>query len=153
MLFIEKDLSFSWPFEEGENTYDSDELPMIYISIFADGTVNRSGSINDSLTEIIDSEYNTTIVMGVSEDKLYEQLLEAFSGELIDLSGEHYLTEEEVPPYHLYISIEKEGGEGIYIHYYYSSDSSNIPAVVNEFVKKAASLTEEWGKRAKLESW
>jgi hypothetical protein len=152
IVFIEKDLSFSWPFEEDEETSESDELPILYISIFADGTVNRSGSINDSLTGIIDSEYNTTIVMGVSENELYEQLLGVISQELVDLSGEHYLTEEKVPPYHLYISIEKEGSEGIYIHYYYGSDSEPIPSVAQEFVMKATFLTEEWDRRKTLEN-
>src|ERR1044071_2667156 len=136
IIFIEKDRSF---------TKSSGDLPMLYISLFSDGAVNRYGSINESFTgPVSNSEYESEAVVGVSEDNLYDQLLRAAPKELIKLKDSHWKYGQEEAPYHLYISIYEAKEKGTLIEYYYSSEGPIPPAFIREFVKKADALTDEW---------
>jgi hypothetical protein len=138
IIFIEKDRSF---------TKSSADLPILYISLFSDGTVNRYGSINESFTgPVSNSEYGSQAVVGVSEDNLYDKLLKATPKELIQLKDFHSVHGEKEAPYHLYISIYEVEDKGTLIDYYYDSEGPIPPAFMREFVRKADALTDEWHK-------
>jgi len=95
IIFVEKDRSF---------TKSQDDLPMLYISLFSDGTVNRYGSINESFTgPVTNSKYNSEAVVGVSENNLYDELLRAAPKELIELKDFYWKYGQQEAPYHLYI--------------------------------------------------
>jgi hypothetical protein len=137
IIFIEKDSSFT----------QSDDGPMLYISLFTNGIVNRYGSIDESFREPrSDSEYNSTVLIGDSADYLYYELLAMIPKEFAELDRFHWIFGQEDAPYHLYISIYEVEEEGTVIDYYYNSEDKGPPNFLREFVRRADILTHNWDK-------
>jgi hypothetical protein len=116
------------------------EFPL-YILMHSDGTNNRGGAMNESLTKVL-PDAPKAVYMGPSEKPMLGEMLDGVTKELAELKGEHDLGGGG-DPLELTITIQI-ANRGLRIKYKYGSESSGPPSPVKEYVSKAVQLTNTW---------
>jgi len=114
---------------------------ILYILVHSDGSVNRFGTPNRSLTGP-DLSSNVEPTIGQTDRSLLQELLSAATPELIALHGHHRLDMNGVPC-KLVVHV-RVGERGADFEYHYGSAGAGPPPPIRTFVSRALELTDEW---------
>jgi len=114
---------------------------LLYVLIHSDGTMNRSGTINETFSGPADGSDRGPVI-GMTEQPFFDELVSSLTRELSQWIGYHDLGGDG-DRCELTLTIAL-GGRGGRVQFAYGANAKPIPSPVREFARLMIEISDRW---------